>query len=193
MRQSTIVAFFGLLLSAVSAAPVSDAAPSKINAQQFNVHLARAPETTAIANTPSAEELNLESFDIPVSKAVSPNKRNIERLFKRSVTCYDPDYYTFNTSDYWAFENSFWSHTDWIYLARLKGVTWTWGTVRVCAGNYYLFADTNIYVRNMGDAMAVIGGCCTGSTCAGGTTTINGDNGLSISVWVTQSARNCFN
>ncbi|RVD89623.1 uncharacterized protein DFL_000622 [Arthrobotrys flagrans] len=199
MRQSTILAFIGLLLSLVSAAPVGDAAspttgpPGGVTVAPFNIHLPRAPAPTATTAIASTSDTNVESFDIPLKQAVSLNKRNVERLFKRSYTCYDPAYYTFNTGDYWALENSWWSHTDWLHLPHLKGVTWAWGSVRICVGNYYLFADTNIYLRDLGDAMARIGNCCTGSTCAGGTTTINGDNGLSISVWVTQSARACFN
>ncbi|KAF3111333.1 hypothetical protein TWF102_007006 [Orbilia oligospora] len=177
MRHSTVLAFIGLLLSVASAAPVGEAfSPSEIAASS-NIHLPRAPEpaTTTAAVVPP-NDFNVEFFDIPLKQAISPNKRNVERLFKRGATCYDPDYYTFNTSDFWAMENSFWPRTDWL----------------ICFANYYLFANTNVYVRNFGDAMAVIGGCCTGSKCAGGSTTVTGDNGVNLSVWVSQSARGCF-
>ncbi|KAF3260017.1 hypothetical protein EYR41_010678 [Orbilia oligospora] len=160
MRHSTVLAFIGLLLSVASAAPVGEAfSPSEIAASS-NIHLPRAPEpaTTTAAVVPP-NDFNVEFFDIPLKQAISPNKRNVERLFKRGATCYDPDYYTFNTSDFWAMENSFWPRTDWL---------------------------------NFGDAMAVIGGCCTGSKCAGGSTTVTGDNGVNLSVWVSQSARGCF-
>ncbi|KAK6513063.1 hypothetical protein TWF506_009226 [Arthrobotrys conoides] len=195
MRQTTILAFIGLLLSVASAAPVGEAlSPSGVIAASSDIHLPRAiakPATTTAAIA-APTDLEVEFFDIPVKQAISPNKRNVERLFKRGATCYDPDYYTFNTSDYWALENSFWPRTDWLYIEHLKVASWTWGTVKICVGNYYLFANTNIYVRNLGDAMAVIGGCCTGSRCAGGSTSITGDTGITISVWVTQSARGCF-
>ncbi|KAF3223007.1 hypothetical protein TWF192_005142 [Orbilia oligospora] len=194
MRHSTVLAFIGLLLSVASAAPVGEAfSPSEVIAASSNIHLPRAPEpaTTTAAVIPPTD-FNVEFFDIPLKQAISPNKRNVERLFKRGATCYDPDYYTFNTSDFWAMENSFWPRTDWLYVEHLKVGTWTWGTVRICFANYYLFANTNVYVRNFGDAMAVIGGCCTGSRCAGGSTTVTGDNGVNLSVWVTQSARGCF-
>ncbi|KAK6540516.1 hypothetical protein TWF694_009307 [Orbilia ellipsospora] len=173
MQTSTLLTLFLTSLTSIASAAPAPAAAS-----------AAAPTSTTAIPRPTG--VITESFDAPTQS----KKRSSDDLFKRTDTrCYDSD--TFNTNDYWALENSFWSHTDWLYLAATKGQSWSIGSVRVCAGNKYVFENTHIYVRNIGDAMAVVGGCCVASTCAGGISSIRGDSGLLVDVWTIPQWKTC--
>jgi hypothetical protein len=102
-------------------------------------------------------------------------------LFPRSPDeCYSGG--SFQTSDFWAIENSFYSNTNWHYLDSDDCKFWTWGTVKVCACNRYIFDTTNVYDRTIGDGLSHIGNCCLTDTCNGGQSTITGDSGLDVDI-----------
>lgn len=52
----------------------------------------------------------------------------------------------------------------------------------MCACNYYIFEQTSVYDRSIGDALSHVGGCCLTSICDGGQSTISGDTGLWVDV-----------
>ncbi|KAK6524182.1 hypothetical protein TWF694_005842 [Orbilia ellipsospora] len=167
--KSIILALVGSLVSTTFAAP--------------------APEPDAATSThpvPTAATVKhkFETFKTDASRAKPKN------LLKRTDTaCWDTD--TFETSDYWAMENSWWSHTDWIYLPAETCHAWTWGSMKICVNNAYLTQNTHVYLRDIGDAMAAVGNCCLTDLCSGGISSIHGDSGLLVDVYSIASWKSC--
>ncbi|EPS45869.1 hypothetical protein H072_262 [Dactylellina haptotyla CBS 200.50] len=171
--QTTVLAILASMASLSSAAPVADAT------------------TTASDVAPTADPKSQGVIVSSFSGPTQSKKRDADTVLKRTDTrCFDSD--TFNTDDYCWLENSFWPRTDWYYLKNYSGTSWTHGSLTVCVANKYLSDNTHIYVRNIGDAMAVVGGCCVASTCAGGVSSIRGDSGLLVDVWSIPSWKNCL-
>ncbi|KAF3918159.1 hypothetical protein ABW20_dc0102032 [Dactylellina cionopaga] len=163
IRQSLLV-LSGLLVCLASAAPVVD------NTVQKNDTI-----------------LVLEGPFLVDPKSMPPKAAD---LFKRTDTqCFSGA--TFNTGDYWALENSWWSRTDSMYMPAWTTKYWTWGTIKLCIANKYFSDNTHVYLRNVGDAMAMVGDCCKSDSCAGGISSIRGDSGLLVDVWSIPIWRDC--
>jgi hypothetical protein len=111
----------------------------------------------------------------------SEEKQSRNALFPRaSDQCFSGA--SFNTDDFWAIENSFYSNTNWHYVDSDTCLSWKWGSVKVCACNRYPFDTTSIYDRTIGDALSHIGNCCLTSVCDGGQSTIRGNSGLEVDI-----------
>ncbi|KAK6531926.1 hypothetical protein TWF694_003090 [Orbilia ellipsospora] len=176
-KLSTFLAVLGSLLNTGFAIAVPD--PDTVTTTTETPAVAAATHTNAPAPWDGIV-VKYEKLDI--SQAVS-RRETPDDLFKRTDTaCFSDSYNSFYTDDYWALENSFWSATDWAYLPHLYRVSWNWQSVMVCVTNWYLTENTHFYIRNVGDAMAVIGGCCGWPQCDGGVTSIRGDTGLLLDV-----------
>ncbi|KAK6524183.1 hypothetical protein TWF694_005843 [Orbilia ellipsospora] len=189
MKPSSLLVIIGSMLSLASASPVAASATS-------------ATETsTRVVVTPLLGPTEAPKTGVLQGPFVEPNRKKWEppsqspaktdkQVFKRTDTaCWYGA--VFWTSDYWALEAEWWSHTDWLYMEANHHSSWTYGTLKLCANNRYLFDNTHIYLRDLGDAMAVVGNCCTDSTCGGGITSITGDSGLLVDVYSVPNWEDC--
>jgi len=158
-----------------------------------------APSPAQPSGLPLTPELILAIEKGSVIKGPTPMKPAVERreaaadalkkLSKRA-DCYDGA--TFYSNDLNNLGNYLQTRSDNVYLPKSSVYSWSWGSVKLCLYNNYVFENTHVSFWEMGwGLLSVKNQCCLTNICSGGKQQGHGDSGLAVNIVAINAGQSC--